>query len=59
MKRRSLKLFEAPLLLKVKRSYWNIYSIGKSIEKTGEDNKVDTQDRLDMENDDIIYQHLY
>ena len=39
-KRTSLKLFETLLLLKVKRSYWNTYSIGKSIERTGEDKKL-------------------
>jgi hypothetical protein len=50
-KRTSPKLFEALLLLKVNRNYWNIYSVGKAMGKMGEGDDIDTEDTLDMQND--------
>ncbi len=50
-KRTSPKLFEALLLLKVNRNYWNVYSVGKAMGKMGEGDDNDTEDTLDMQND--------
>ena len=50
-KRTSPKLFEALLLLKVNRNYWNVYSIGKAMGKRGKSDEVDTEDTLGMQND--------
>ena len=50
-KRTSPKLFEALLLLKVNRNYWNIYSVGKAMGKMGEGDEVDSEDTLDIQND--------
>ncbi len=50
-KRTSPKLFEARLPLKVNRNYWNVYSVGKAMGKTGKSYEVDDEDTLDMQND--------
>ncbi len=50
-KRTTPKLFEALLLLKVNRNYWNVYSVGKAMGKMGEGDDIDTEDTLDMQND--------
>ena len=52
-KRTSPKLFEALLLLKINRIYWNTLSVGKAMGKTVDDggNIVSEEDRLDMLSD--------
>lgn len=53
-KRTSPKLFEALLLLKVNRNYWNALSVGKAMGRTAAaaaDNILSDDDRIDLEND--------
>lgn len=53
-KRTSPKLFEALVLLKVNRSFWNAYSVGQAMGRINNDsNSVDddVDDMLDMESD--------
>lgn len=52
-KRTSPTLFEALLLLKVNRKYWNTLSVGKAMGKCGEscENIISDDDGLDMQSD--------
>jgi hypothetical protein len=51
-KRTSPKLFEALLLLKVNKKYWNALSVSKAMRKNGNiDSIISEEDALDIQND--------